>query len=61
MSVVTVFTSAGLAGKDAWEEAKVDEFADFHKDVFNEVMPYVRAKFALLSIYAGDAVGGITH
>lgn len=32
----------GLAGKDAWEQAKVDEFADFHKDVANEFGPYFR-------------------
>jgi len=45
----------GLAGKDAWEEAKVDEFSDFHKDAFTELIPYVRAKKALMSIYAGYA------
>jgi len=34
----------GLAGKDAWDQAKVDEIADFHKDVSHEVGPYFRAK-----------------
>ena len=35
----------GLAGKDSWEQAKVDEIAEFHKDFVNEVAPFVRAYF----------------
>jgi len=31
-----------LAGKDAWEQAKVDEFADLMKDAFNEFIQYFR-------------------
>lgn len=46
---------SGLAGKDAWEEAKVDEFADFHRDVYSELVGYIRA-VAGVSIYSGDAV-----
>ncbi|KAI1719244.1 putative glutathione S-transferase 6 [Ditylenchus destructor] len=32
----------GLAGKDEWEQAKVDEIADFHKDVAHEIAPFIR-------------------
>lgn len=44
---------AGLAGQGEWEQAKVDEFADFKEDVFNEVrITYVRAKL-FSSVYPG--------
>ncbi|KAI1709687.1 putative glutathione S-transferase 5 [Ditylenchus destructor] len=33
-----------LAGRDAWERAKVDEIADFHKDVAREIAPYFQTK-----------------
>jgi len=45
---------AGLAGKDAWEQAKVDEFVDFHKDVANEIGPYIRVACGFMP---GDKVG----
>ncbi|KAI1720911.1 putative glutathione S-transferase 9 [Ditylenchus destructor] len=35
----------GLAGKDDWEQAKVDEIADFHKDVALEIGPFFRVFF----------------
>uniref|UniRef100_A0A915DBT6 Glutathione S-transferase n=1 Tax=Ditylenchus dipsaci TaxID=166011 RepID=A0A915DBT6_9BILA len=30
----------GLAGKDDWEKAKVNEVVDFYKDVYAELTPY---------------------
>lgn len=30
----------GLAGKDDWEAAKIDEIADFVKDISNEARPW---------------------
>uniref|UniRef100_A0A914DPH3 glutathione transferase n=1 Tax=Acrobeloides nanus TaxID=290746 RepID=A0A914DPH3_9BILA len=34
----------GLAGKDDFEAAQIDAVADFHKDVNNELAPYIYAK-----------------
>jgi len=33
----------GLTGKDDFEDAKVDEFASFHRDVLSDITPYMRA------------------
>jgi glutathione S-transferase len=34
----------GLAGKNEWEKAKVDEVFDFYKDVYAELAPYMYVK-----------------
>lgn len=34
----------GLSGKDEWEKAKVNEVLDFHKDVLQELNPYIYVK-----------------
>ncbi|CAD5217678.1 unnamed protein product [Bursaphelenchus xylophilus] len=41
----------GLAGKDDWEAAKLDEAADFHKYVLTELSPYL---FVLSGYRSGD-------
>lgn len=33
-----------LAGKDEWEEAQVDSIADFNRDVYLELSPYIYIK-----------------
>jgi len=44
----------GLAGKDEWEEAKINEFGNFHFiDVGNEIGPYIRA---VIGYIPGDTV-----
>lgn len=43
----------GLAGSDDWEAAKLDEAADFHKGVHNEISPYI---FVLSGYRQGDRV-----
>jgi glutathione S-transferase len=47
----------GLAGPVglAWEQGKVDEFADFHKDVGNELEKYT---LVAVGIVPGDKVRG---
>jgi glutathione S-transferase len=35
---------SGLAGKDEWEKAKVDEIFDFYKDVYAELAQYLYIK-----------------
>jgi len=42
-----------LAGKDEWEKAKIIEIFDFYKDVYNELAPYIYAKWG---IREGDVV-----
>uniref|UniRef100_A0A914KML6 glutathione transferase n=1 Tax=Meloidogyne incognita TaxID=6306 RepID=A0A914KML6_MELIC len=37
----------GLAGKDDWEKAKIVEIFDFYKDVYNELAPYIYAKWGI--------------
>ncbi|KAI1707461.1 putative glutathione S-transferase 5 [Ditylenchus destructor] len=41
----------GLAGKDEWEKAKVNEVVDFHKDVYSDLAPYFHN---LLGFRVGD-------
>uniref|UniRef100_A0A914DEB3 glutathione transferase n=1 Tax=Acrobeloides nanus TaxID=290746 RepID=A0A914DEB3_9BILA len=43
----------GLAGKDDFESAQIDAVADFHKDVYNELVPYISTK---LGYKQGDLV-----
>jgi glutathione S-transferase len=43
----------GLAGADDWESAKLDEAADFHKGVHNEISSYI---FVLSGYRQGDKV-----
>uniref|UniRef100_A0A914DNT2 glutathione transferase n=1 Tax=Acrobeloides nanus TaxID=290746 RepID=A0A914DNT2_9BILA len=38
----------GLAGKDDFEAAQIDAVADFHKDVYNELVPYIYTKFGYM-------------
>uniref|UniRef100_A0A915EPB0 glutathione transferase n=1 Tax=Ditylenchus dipsaci TaxID=166011 RepID=A0A915EPB0_9BILA len=40
----------GLLGKDDWEQAKVDEFSNVHKDIATEIGAYIR-------VYAGYGQG----
>ncbi|KAI1711874.1 glutathione S-transferase 1 [Ditylenchus destructor] len=35
----------GLAGKDDWEQAKIDELADFSRDIFKELGDYIPVAF----------------
>ena len=42
-----------MAGKDEWEKAKIIEIFDFYKDVYNELAPYIYAKWG---IREGDVV-----
>ncbi len=44
----------GLAGRDAWEEAKVDELADYWKDVMIEIAPYIRT---VVGVDPGEKAG----
>jgi hypothetical protein len=47
----------GLAGKDDFEAAQIDAVADFHKDVYNELVPYISTK---LGYKQGDLVRILT-
>uniref|UniRef100_A0A914EMG3 glutathione transferase n=1 Tax=Acrobeloides nanus TaxID=290746 RepID=A0A914EMG3_9BILA len=42
----------GLAGKDDFEAAQIDAIADFHKDVYAELFPYLYRKLGFME---GDA------
>ncbi|KAI1711871.1 putative glutathione S-transferase 6 [Ditylenchus destructor] len=44
----------GLAGKDNWEQAKVDEISDFHSDVAMDLQPYL---YVVAGFHQGDRDG----
>ncbi|KAH7694867.1 Protein GST-6, partial [Aphelenchoides avenae] len=41
----------GLAGADAWEQARADEISDFHKEVVIDIAPYI---YVLAGFRHGD-------
>uniref|UniRef100_A0A1I8B3Y8 glutathione transferase n=1 Tax=Meloidogyne hapla TaxID=6305 RepID=A0A1I8B3Y8_MELHA len=41
----------GLAGRDNWEQAKVDEISDFHADVAMDLQPYM---YVVAGFHQGD-------